>query len=72
MIDGELMTIIERKLKYNTTNKLITKLCGENHELKTTCIPIIVAIKQFLLHNKELRNKLPENHQQNTLLRLTK
>ena len=25
MIDGDLMTIIERKLKYNTMNKLITK-----------------------------------------------
>ena len=52
MIDGDLMTIIERKLKYNTMNKL---------ELKTTCIPIIVAIKQFLLHNEEIRNELLEN-----------
>ena len=25
MIDSELMTIFERKLKYNTMNKLITK-----------------------------------------------
>ena len=33
MIDGDLMTIIERKLKYNTMNKLVTKLIvRENHE----------------------------------------
>ena len=25
MIDGDLMTIIERKLKYKTINKLVTK-----------------------------------------------
>ena len=29
MIDGDLMTIIERKLKYNTMNKLVTKKGGK-------------------------------------------
>ena len=73
MIDGDLMTIIKRKLKYNTMNKLVTKsVVRENHESRTICIPIIVAIKQFLLPNEKLRNKMLENHQQNTLLRLTK